>query len=118
MTKQPAKKRFAVGARVRVVMPGITGIVAQVDDKPTTLAEYWHGIKTEHGERREPGSNLELIPKAIGDEEKLNQESEAWKDSPERTAKGGVPIRGSAPTRENPHQLPSATTGHLNSDKK
>ncbi len=56
------KKRFAVNAKVRVVTPGIDGIVTQLDDTPTVLWEYWHTIQTEHGERREPGSNLELIP--------------------------------------------------------
>ena len=32
------------------------------------MGEYWHRIKTERGERRDPGSNLELIPKPIGGE--------------------------------------------------
>lgn len=58
------KKRFAVGAEVRVKMPGLNGVVAKVDDKPAALGEWWHTIKTENGERKEPGSNLELIPKA------------------------------------------------------
>jgi heat shock protein HspQ len=57
------KKRFAVGAEVRVTMPGVNGVVVQADDAPRALGEYWHTIKTEHGERKEPGSNLELIPK-------------------------------------------------------
>lgn len=58
------KKRFAIGANVVVRNPGVTGVVANVDDKPTVLGEYWHRIETERGERREPGCNLELVPKA------------------------------------------------------
>jgi hypothetical protein len=71
-TKSPAKKRFAVGAKVRVILPGVTGLVTQFDDEPTVLGEYWHKIKTQSGERHEPGSNLELISRAI-----TNSESEA-----------------------------------------
>ncbi len=58
------KKRFAVGAKVRVKNPGVNGVVTQLDDNPTALGEYWHTIQTEHGELREPGSNVELVPKA------------------------------------------------------
>jgi hypothetical protein len=61
-----AKKRFAVGARVRVLMPGINGVVTEVADSIGAIAEYWHKIETEDGERQEPGSNLQLIPRAIG----------------------------------------------------
>jgi hypothetical protein len=61
------QKRYAVGANVMVVMPGVVGIVTQVDDEPTVSSEYWHTIKTEHGERREPGSNLKLVPTPITD---------------------------------------------------
>jgi hypothetical protein len=56
------KQRFAVGAKVLVKMPGVPGVVTQLDDEPTVLWEYWHTVSTEHGERREPGCNLELIP--------------------------------------------------------
>lgn len=62
MTSQKAKQRFAPGARVLVKMPGIVGTVMQVDDEPTVLFEYWHLVRTERGERREPGCNLELVP--------------------------------------------------------
>lgn len=62
MRRMAAKRRFAVGANIRVKMPGLNGVVIQVDDEPTVLAEYWHTIKLERGEVREPGSNLELIP--------------------------------------------------------
>lgn len=51
-------------------MPGVIGVVTHLDDKPTLFGEYMHTIKTEHGDRREPGSNLELIPRA-----KTNSES-------------------------------------------
>lgn len=60
----PSKQRYAVGAQVLVKMPGVVGTVVQVDDVPTVFAEYWHTIRTERGDRREPGSNLELVPKA------------------------------------------------------
>jgi hypothetical protein len=60
--KAPPPKRFAVGAEVRVKMPGVNGIITQLDTSPTVMGEYWHAVRTEHGERREPGSNLELIP--------------------------------------------------------
>lgn len=59
------KKRFGVGAKVRVKMPGVNGVVTQFDDEPTVLGEYWHTIQTEHGERREPGCNLELVPRPM-----------------------------------------------------
>jgi len=67
MKRQPPKKRFAVGAEVRVIRPGVNGVVTQLDDEPAALGEYWHRIKTKHGERREPGCNLELIPKPMGE---------------------------------------------------
>jgi hypothetical protein len=54
--------RFDVGAQVRVKNPGVNGVVTALDASPTTLGEYWHTILTEHGERREPGCNIELIP--------------------------------------------------------
>jgi hypothetical protein len=44
------------------------GIVIQADDAPSVMGEYWHRIKTERGERRDPGSNLELIPEPVGGE--------------------------------------------------
>ena len=56
------KLRFAVDAKVRVKMPGVNGVITHVDDEQTVLGEYWHTIETVHGERREPGCNLELIP--------------------------------------------------------
>lgn len=59
------RKRFAVGAKVRVKRPGVNGIVTHVADDPAALAEYWHTVKTEHGERSEPGCNLELVPALI-----------------------------------------------------
>ncbi len=59
-------KRFAVGTPVRVTSPGVDGVVLQVDDERTVMSEYWHTVKTKVGERREPGSILELIPPPIG----------------------------------------------------
>jgi pyrimidine deaminase RibD-like protein len=64
--RKEKQKRFAVGAKVRVRMPGVNGVVTELDDEPTALGEYWHTIHTEHGEYREPGCNLELIPSPIG----------------------------------------------------
>ena len=58
-------KRFAIGERVRVINPGIDGVVTQVDDERTLMAQYWHTIETKNGDRREPGSILELIPPPI-----------------------------------------------------
>jgi len=63
--KAPPKKRFAVGAEVRVKLPGLNGVVTQVDSTPTVLGLYWHTVRTQFGDRREPGSNLELIPPPI-----------------------------------------------------
>lgn len=68
-TKSPARKRFAVGANVRVIMPGVTGVVTQLDDEPTVLGEYWHKISTDSGEWHEPGSNLEPVPRALTNSE-------------------------------------------------
>ena len=66
MTKHVSpKKRFAVGAQVRIIMPGINGVVIELNDRPTGLGEYWHKIQTEHGDRNEPGSNLELVPRPM-----------------------------------------------------
>jgi pyrimidine deaminase RibD-like protein len=59
------RQRFAVGARVRVKSPGLGGVVTRVDDEATALGEYWHAIQTKHGERSEPGCNLELIPPPV-----------------------------------------------------
>jgi hypothetical protein len=58
-------KRFAIGERVRIINPGIDGVVIQVDDERTVMAQYWHTIETKHGNRKEPGSILELIPPPI-----------------------------------------------------
>ncbi len=63
------KKRFAVDAQVRVKNPGVNGVVTHLDDKPTFLGEYVHTIKTEHGQRREPGCNLELVPSIMTNSE-------------------------------------------------
>jgi hypothetical protein len=60
--KFPPKKRFAIGAEVRVKLPGVNGTITQLDATPTAMAEYWHTVRTVHGDRREPGSNLELVP--------------------------------------------------------
>jgi TIR domain len=59
------RQRFAVGAIVRLVRPGVNGVVVLVEDEPAALGEYWHTIQTEHGPRREPGCDLELRPAAI-----------------------------------------------------
>ena len=76
MKRQPTKKRFAVGAAVRVLMPGVNGVVMQTGDEITAMGEYWHVIRTAHGERKEPGSNLELIPKPIGGEQESTARTE------------------------------------------
>ncbi|MGA8026646.1 MAG: hypothetical protein WB992_05830 [Bryobacteraceae bacterium] len=60
-----SSKRFAVGVSVRVRVPGVDGVVTQLDGERSALSEYWHTIKTENGERREPGCNLELIESLI-----------------------------------------------------
>jgi len=57
------KVRFAVGAKVRIKTPGVNGTVTELADEPGPVGEYWHKIKTERGERKEPGCNMELIPK-------------------------------------------------------
>jgi hypothetical protein len=60
-----APKQFAVGTKVRVRNPGVDGIVIEMGTERGALSEYWHKINTPHGERREPGCNLELIPEPI-----------------------------------------------------
>src|ERR1700722_972658 len=77
MNPQPAKKRFAVGAHVRIKMPGVNGVVTQGDDLPAAMGEYWHRGETMHGERREPGCNLKLVPKPIGTEPPANSVTRA-----------------------------------------
>lgn len=65
-TKTQDKKRFKVGAKVRVIMPGVSGVVKLGSEEPGSLGEYWHTIETKSGERNEPGCNLELIPAEQG----------------------------------------------------
>jgi hypothetical protein len=60
------RKRFRVGAKVNVVTPGVTGVVTENSEQIGPLGEYWHKIKTEFGERKEPGCNLELLPPELG----------------------------------------------------
>lgn len=60
--KPSAKKRFATGAEVRIKMPGVNGVVTQSDTTPTVMGEYLHTVRTDRGDLREPGSNLELVP--------------------------------------------------------
>ena len=62
--KQP--KRFAIGRPVRVLNPGVDGVVTHVEAEGGALSEYWHFVQTKSGERRVPGCNLELIPPPIG----------------------------------------------------
>ncbi|HXJ94043.1 MAG TPA: hypothetical protein VMT20_14435 [Terriglobia bacterium] len=62
-------KRFADGAKVRILNPGINGVVRKSDDEPTAMGEYWHTIRTEFGEQPEPGCNLKLIPLPVGMQE-------------------------------------------------
>ena len=59
-------KRFAVGTHVRVMRPGIDGVVIQVDEERSFLSEYMHTVRTKLGDRRECGCTLELIPPPIG----------------------------------------------------
>ena len=59
------KLRFEVGAEVRIKMPGVNGVVTHMDDAPTVMGEYWHIVETARGDRREPGCNLELLPKPL-----------------------------------------------------
>jgi hypothetical protein len=61
---RPVKKnRFSPGAKVRIILPGIDGVVTSVSDEPGSLGEYWHIIDTKfNGVREEPGCNLELMP--------------------------------------------------------
>jgi hypothetical protein len=58
------KKRFDVNARVLIKNPGVVGVVTETADTPTVSGEYWHKIRTDHGEQDEPGCNLERIPEA------------------------------------------------------
>lgn len=58
------KRRFAVGQTVRINNPGVTGVVAQADEEPTIGDEYWHKVRTDHGEFHEPGKNLQLVSSA------------------------------------------------------
>jgi hypothetical protein len=62
--RRTKKNRFAPGANV-LISSAVKGLVTQVDDEPSSLGEYMHTIRTEHGERRELGCSLELIPKAV-----------------------------------------------------
>lgn len=70
--KTSPKRRFAVGAEVRVKLPGVNGVVTQLDSSPTVLGQYWHTVSTQFGDRREPGSNLELIPASMTNSKSRN----------------------------------------------
>jgi hypothetical protein len=63
--KPPKKVRFDVGAEVHIKSFGANGVVTHMDNAPSAIGEYWHVVKTEYGERREPGCNLELLPKPL-----------------------------------------------------
>lgn len=67
-------------------MPGVNGVVTQLDDEPTILGEYWHTIQTEHGQYREPGCNLALVPRPMTNSEvgetKLTQNIHLHGDNP------------------------------------
>jgi hypothetical protein len=65
MGNQRKRKRYAVGARVRIKNPGINGVVVQVEDETGAMGEYSHLVETGKHKRREPGCNLELIPDMI-----------------------------------------------------
>lgn len=54
-------RRFAVGASVTVGWGRVHGVVTQMDDHVGSMGEYWHTVKTPHGEDRRAGSELELI---------------------------------------------------------
>jgi hypothetical protein len=51
---------------VWVTMPGIDGVVIQVDEERSLLSEYMHKVRTKFGDREECGCTLELIPSPIG----------------------------------------------------
>ena len=55
-----------MGAHVRIMNPGVNGVVIRADDQPSATGEYWHTIQTSNGERKDPGCNLQLVPKPIG----------------------------------------------------
>lgn len=55
-------KRFAVGTKVRIKNPGISGVVTQLADEPSVVGEYLHKIQIGREVRQELGCNLELIP--------------------------------------------------------
>ncbi len=77
-------------------MPGVNGVVVHVGDEPAAMSEYWHTIKTKHGERKEPGSNLELIPKPIGGE------SESVMRAERAPAHAEIEMTAATPAHQNP----------------
>lgn len=58
-------KQFAVGAKVRVGLGWVHGVVTQMDDHVGMMGQYWHRVKTAHGEERRAGSELELITEPL-----------------------------------------------------
>ena len=69
--KPIVRRRFAVGAKVRVLNPGISGVVIEAEDEPKQMAEYWHKVECRKQDgaaytRREPGCNLQLVPEPMG----------------------------------------------------
>ena len=50
-----------MGSDVRLLKPGMQRTVIALDDQPGENGEYWRTVRTSHWERREPGSNLELM---------------------------------------------------------
>ena len=61
--RRNASERFDVGARVLVGFSRQPATVLQVDDAPSIMGEYAHTVRTENGDRRVLGSELELVPK-------------------------------------------------------
>jgi hypothetical protein len=66
VSRNRTQQRYAPGTQVWIPTPGVKGVVTQVDDTPSTAGEYLHTIRTPHGDRREFGINLDLIPEPIG----------------------------------------------------
>jgi hypothetical protein len=64
-SKMSPKKRFAVGTRVLVGIAQKPGTIISLADQPSVMGEYVHEVRTEHGEQKALGCDLELVPEAI-----------------------------------------------------
>jgi len=65
MARRKTQQRFKPGAQVLVGFGRQPATVLQVDDAPSVMGEYAHIVRTNNGDRKVLGSELELVPEPM-----------------------------------------------------